>query len=260
MDLSLLKKPFPADEIEWRIGRSGVKSDGTPWAMVLAYVTSRAIMDRLDEACGTENWCNEFKAAPEGGVMCGISIRIGQEWVTKWDGAENTDVEAVKGGLSGAMKRAGVQWGIGRYLYGLEEGFAKIHEGGKNRAKAKAKDGRDIAFKWDPPALPAWAVPVRTSTPPPLPPPPPPPPSPVGSITNAQKNLLEAEIGQAAKAEGLDPQAVREKLKELMFKKFAVSHFNELRKVQYDFVLNNILPAVVSRMVEEKGTDGARPL
>lgn len=50
-----------------------------------------------------------------GGVECGISIKIDGEWITKWDAAENTQVEAVKGGRSGAMKRAAVQWGIGRY-------------------------------------------------------------------------------------------------------------------------------------------------
>ncbi|WP_348260526.1 Rad52/Rad22 family DNA repair protein, partial [Salmonella enterica] len=60
------------------------------------------------------------------GVECGISIKIGSEWVSKWDAAENTQVGAVKGGRSGAMKRAAVQWGIGRYLYNLEGGFAQI--------------------------------------------------------------------------------------------------------------------------------------
>lgn len=69
--------------------------------------------------------------------------------------AENTDIEGVKGGLSGAMKRAAVQWGIGRYLYALEEGFAQVSERGKLRGKTK--QGTD--FKWDPPQLPAWALP-----------------------------------------------------------------------------------------------------
>ena len=31
------------------------------------------------------------------------------EWVTEWDGADNSQVEAVEGGLSGATKRAAVQ-------------------------------------------------------------------------------------------------------------------------------------------------------
>ena len=40
-------------------------------------------------------------------------------FITKWDGAEDSDIEPVKGGLSDSMKRAAVQWGIGRYLYSM---------------------------------------------------------------------------------------------------------------------------------------------
>jgi hypothetical protein len=158
-DLTRLRDPFAAEDIEWRVQQAGEKN-GRPWARVLAYVTNRAIMERLDEVAGPENWQNVFKEGPAGGVVCGLSLRVTRadgtaDWVTKWDGAENTDVEPVKGGLSNAMKRAAVQWGIGRYLYDLEEGWARVHDGGKH--SAKAKDGS--WFKWDPPELPAWAVP-----------------------------------------------------------------------------------------------------
>lgn len=156
--LKELTKPFPAKDIEWRIQQSGMKNN-RPWALVLAYVTNRAIMERLDAVCGPENWKNEFKEGPAGGVLCGISICINSagtkgEWITKWDGAENTQVEEIKGGLSGAMKRAAVQWGIGRYLYNLTAGWATFCEDGEHKSKV---DG--IYFKWNPPALPAWALP-----------------------------------------------------------------------------------------------------
>lgn len=158
-NLSRLRDPFPADDIEWRVQQAGEKN-GRPWARVLAYVTNRAIMERLDEAVGPDSWQNVFKEGPAGGVVCGLSVRVvradgSTEWVTKWDGAENTDVEPVKGGLSGAMKRAAVMWGVGRYLYDLEEGWARVHDGGRHSAK-----GKDGWFKWDPPELPAWAVPT----------------------------------------------------------------------------------------------------
>lgn len=155
MDLSKLKDCFEPNDIEWRLQQCGKGSNGKIWGMALAYVTNRAIMNRLDEVCGPENWKNEFKAAPDGGILCGISIKIDEEWVTKWDGAENTDIEAVKGGLSGAMKRAAVQWGIGRYLYKLEESWINANENGAYRGKTK--DG--TTFKWDAPSLPAWALP-----------------------------------------------------------------------------------------------------
>lgn len=164
-DLARLRDPFAPADIEWRVQTAGEKN-GKPWARVLAYVTNRAIMERLDEAVGPENWQNVFREGPAGGVVCGLSVRVVRadgtaDWVTKWDGAENSDVEPVKGGLSNAMKRAAVQWGIGRYLYDLEEGWAQVHDGG--RFSAKTRDGK--WFKWDPPALPEWATPkVRPAT------------------------------------------------------------------------------------------------
>jgi len=115
-------------DIEWKPIAISKQADK---ALVAPYVTNRAIMDRLDEVRGPENWRNEFRIGPGGGVLCGISIRLGDEWITKWDGAENTDIEPVKGGLSSAMRRAAVQWGIGRYLYRLPNQWVRIDEQGR---------------------------------------------------------------------------------------------------------------------------------
>lgn len=168
-DLDRLKDPFPADDIEWRIGQSGKTRAGNPWAKVLAYLTNRAIMDRLDEVCGPAGWENRFERAPNDpkgeSLLCGIGVRIGDCVVWKWDGAGNTEFEAVKGGISDSMKRAAVQWGIGRYLYGLGESWANCTEddqkGQDGWRYAKTKDG---SFWWKPPALPAWATQAPSNT------------------------------------------------------------------------------------------------
>ena len=162
-ELARLRDPFAPEDIEWRVQTAGEKN-GRPWARVLAYVTNRAIMDRLDEVVGPANWQNVYREGPAGGVVCGLSIRVSRadgmsEWVTKWDGAENSDVEPVKGGLSNSMKRAAVQWGIGRSLYSLGESWATVHDAG--HYFAKTKEGR--SFRWDPPVLPEWAVPKRAA-------------------------------------------------------------------------------------------------
>lgn len=165
MNLEDLAKPFREDEYEWRIQSSGM-SGGTPWARVLCYVTARAVMDRLDEVCGAENWKVSYDHVG-GGVMCHLAIRIvdedvvAVEWVSKSDGAEETDVEKFKGGISGALKRAAVVWGIGRLLYKLESGFAECDKNTKKYPNyGKTKDG--IAFSWKPPELPSWALPTET--------------------------------------------------------------------------------------------------
>ena len=126
--------------------------------MVLAYVTNRAIQNRLDEVCGPMGWRNEYREET-GGVMCGISIWCSERktWGTKWDGAEKTDVESFKGGLSASMKRAAVQWGIGRYLYKLESAFAQCFSGreGKNRGTASDKQTRQKTLLYLEPARPS---------------------------------------------------------------------------------------------------------
>lgn len=149
-----LLEPFPSDDIEWRIQRSGITRDN-PWAMVLAYITARAVMDRLDSVVGVGGWYDDYVTGPDGGLLCRLSVRVDGEFITKCDGAENTKVEAIKGGFSGALKRAAVKYGVGRYLYNLTDNFANFHAAGKNKVKIE-----NSWYKWDPPALPHWALPA----------------------------------------------------------------------------------------------------
>lgn len=113
-----LQKPFKPDEIEWLVKNA---SDKTLKGLALPYVTNRAIQKRLDDVVGINNWKNEFIQWKDKEQLCGISIRIGDEWITKYDGAADTNIDGTKGGLSGSMKRAAVQWGIGRYLYNMPD-------------------------------------------------------------------------------------------------------------------------------------------
>ena len=71
----LLAKPFPEEDIEWRVQSAGQK-DGKVWARVLAYVTNRAIMNRLDEVCGINGWKNELIEISKGSFICGLSIKF----------------------------------------------------------------------------------------------------------------------------------------------------------------------------------------
>ena len=163
--MALLQEPFAPEDIEWRINMAGYTKNGGIYAQLLAYVTNRAIQERLDNAVGIGEWKNTFSSAPDGGVLCGISVLWGNEWVDKYDGAENTQFEAVKGGLSGAMKRAAVQWGIGRYLYKLDATFVNAQKDkpsdmtGWVRASAKLKkeDPYQTTFYYKLPILPDWA-------------------------------------------------------------------------------------------------------
>ncbi|MCC6311387.1 MAG: hypothetical protein IT345_10775 [Trueperaceae bacterium] len=85
--------------------------------MMLDYVDARYVMRVLDETVGQENWQRYHMIGDNGRIACGIGIRVNGEWVWKWDGAGETDIEAEKGAFSDSFKRAGVQWGIARDLY-----------------------------------------------------------------------------------------------------------------------------------------------
>ncbi|MDE2106143.1 MAG: DNA repair protein Rad52, partial [Patescibacteria group bacterium] len=139
-----LAAPFPPQDIDWRPGSTN--KDKTK-AMALAYLNARAVMDRLDEVCGPQNWKDTYVPGPQGGVVCRLSIRVDDEWVTKEDAAENSQVEAVKGGISDSLKRAAVKWGIGRYLYNLPSQWVPCEA-----------YGNSVRLK-DTPSLPNWTLP-----------------------------------------------------------------------------------------------------
>jgi hypothetical protein len=114
-DLKLLFAEFPREAISWRaqtVAKSGEK------ALALAYIDARDVMDRLDQIVGPDNWQDRYEFH-NARTICYLSIRVEGEWITKADGAGDSDVEAEKGAISDALKRAAVKWGIGRYLYAV---------------------------------------------------------------------------------------------------------------------------------------------
>lgn len=143
-----LKAPFAPDELEFRIT---AKSKDNTKGLTAAYIQNRAVQNRLDEVVGFENWKNEF-IVDGNSKICGLSLRINGEWITKYDGANDTNIESTKGGLSASMKRAAVQWGIGRYLYKLPSQWVKIQPKGNSF---------EICER---PTLPNWALPKEHKT------------------------------------------------------------------------------------------------
>lgn len=129
IDFAKLSAPFPADRVSWRVGSTTKdKSRG----MALAYFDARDAMARLDEVCGPGGWqCRYPHAAAK--TVCEIGIKVSEhDWVWKADGAGDSDVEAEKGALSDAFKRAAVRWGIGRYLYDVDSPWVALEAAGNS--------------------------------------------------------------------------------------------------------------------------------
>lgn len=151
MDIfKLLSEPFNPKTVKWRVGSTNAKKLGCkPWeatsGMALAYVDARIVMVRLDDVLGPNNWQDEYEETAQGRMLCKLSVRVGDEWITKSDGAGMTGTEGEKGAISDAFKRAAVKFGIGRYLYAFPNKWVDLSNGGIKT----------------PPVLPDWALPSK---------------------------------------------------------------------------------------------------
>jgi len=143
----MLSRPFEFHELKTR----------KQWApggdIYLLYVDSRVYQERLDEVVGLQNWevsqkdvsiidttkvdvtpadapknnkgkpvnpVFEFKEVKYGGIQTTMTI-FG---VSKSDVGNPSMAEQIKGAYSDGLKRAGVLWGMGRYLYEIKNNKA----------------------------------------------------------------------------------------------------------------------------------------
>ena len=106
-----LSAPFHPDDIKQRYANMKTRT-----GKKLSYIDARNVMERLDQVVGLENWQSKVTVQCEK-TLCELSVKINKEWITKTDGAGDTQISGEKGGVSDAFKRAAVLFGIGRYLY-----------------------------------------------------------------------------------------------------------------------------------------------
>ena len=210
-----LIKEFSENELEWRVQSCGIKNN-KPWAMVLVYVQARAIQNRLDEIFGWENWSEEYREV-NGSIICRLGVYHNDRWIYKENGASKTDIEAFKGGISGAFKRvASSGYGIGRYLYSIESNFAECSLDKKEgfTEKAKTKDGEYIY----------WKIPKLKKD---------------YTINSAQLKLLCTLQTQA----GVKDEVIKDYIK----KEFGIDSRKKLNKIQFEKVCN-----ILQRKINKK--------
>ncbi len=120
MDLTKLKKEIPFKR------KIQSTSKYKPQASCVAFIDARDVMGLLDNVCGPENWKDTYKEI-NGQLFCGISIKIGEEWVTKWDVGSAGNIEKGKTLVSDSFKRAAVKWGVGRFLYSKKPKYVQTN-------------------------------------------------------------------------------------------------------------------------------------
>jgi hypothetical protein len=141
--LHKLAAPFTAEAVDWRVGATSPdKTSG----LALAYVDARTVADRLDAVCGPFWRCTYptiLRSGADGKtssiVVCQIEVKLSGEWIARCNGAGDTAVEAEKGALSDAFKRAATMWGIGRYLYAFPSPWVLIEPHGRSFSIARGE-------------------------------------------------------------------------------------------------------------------------
>lgn len=139
--LPLLKKPIPHS---WRVQSY---SKNKPIATVMAYIDQRDLMDVLDTYC-LYGWQKTYQEVA-GNLFCSIGINM-PDGTIHWrsDCGVESNQDAEKGRASDAAKRAGVNWGIGRFLYDMKIQYidTNVKKEGNNYPYCVDKQGKQI---WD---------------------------------------------------------------------------------------------------------------
>lgn len=143
-NLKLLEEEIPC---QWRVQSY---STNKPSAQCVAYIDARDVMDLLDKVVGKENWQDDYRLI-DGKLIAGIGIKCGDEWVWKWDTGTESNMEAEKGQMSDAFKRAGVKWGVGRFLY--SKGIVYL-----NTNEALSKDKKNYPYVIDKNGAKVWDI------------------------------------------------------------------------------------------------------
>lgn len=129
-----LSRPFDPALVQWK--PQATNRDKTK-ALAVAYVDTRAYIDRLNEVCGAD-WSDDYQLMDGGSlVLCRLTIG----GVTRCDVGEKdaNDQNTATSAIAQAFKRAATKFGLGRYLYALPKTWAG-YDGQRKRFTAGALD------------------------------------------------------------------------------------------------------------------------
>lgn len=102
-----LAAPFDWDEVEVKVGSLSKQKDE---ASAIVYFDARAVRDRLNRVLGRTGWQivsqTFFPVGQKSGCQIQLQVTMDGETVTAWGEDDLSDIEPIKGGKSGAFKRA----------------------------------------------------------------------------------------------------------------------------------------------------------
>ena len=173
--LTRLTAPFALTDVDFK---PQVLTKDRTKGMAATYVDARAVAARLDDVFGF-GWSAAYRVVSDTEklfvVECTLTAQVDGHTVSRADVGESSNGEREasrhKAAYSDALKRAAVQFGVGRYLYDLPKLWAEYDDSKKRWTDAGLhKLERDyqnaIAGLWPTPAMPEAApaaVPAPTA-------------------------------------------------------------------------------------------------
>lgn len=129
-----LRKPFAPEQIKWKVQTN--PKEGQDMAIVVAYIDSRDVSERLDLATGGD-WGSEFylpqvQAGSHHSLECALTVcGVTRRDVGTVPGPRQNE-DSTKDLYSDALKRAAVQFGVGSHVYRFPKVKAKVQQFGKS--------------------------------------------------------------------------------------------------------------------------------
>ncbi len=123
-----LSAALAPDSVEWRPqGKTGPKQR----VQLVAYISARVVAQRVDAVVGCGAWSFTYEPL----VIAEGELRVAKgtlaiHGVAKQDIGTASNWEPSKGCISDTLKRCGVLWGIGRYLYELPIVHVQLDDSG----------------------------------------------------------------------------------------------------------------------------------
>jgi hypothetical protein len=134
--LADLRRPFTVEAIRFK---PQVVSKTSDRAMATFYVDARLVAERLNHVVGAAAWTPSYRPvmaetnaqawmACQFPVECGLTVLgVTKADVGVYTNGAKPDDKAVKSAYSDALKRAGVMFGIGAYLYAMPKVWAEFN-------------------------------------------------------------------------------------------------------------------------------------
>lgn len=110
--------------------------------MCTAYLSRAQVIDRLNSVLGIHGWQFETNKQTDGSQIGTLSIKLGDDWISKSDIGTKSNTEAEKGAVSDALKRAATLFGVGAYIYKLPTKFISATKGPNGKAAPCDDKGR----------------------------------------------------------------------------------------------------------------------